>query len=236
MNTYKLGNKVSCVIRSFSAGRIGDIEMQYENQPYTVLEDLEASLHFSDYNKEGKSTTKDLNFTIDNLNSISLSNVKLTDKILNLIFSKYDEPLAHYVKNLVSDSQGKIYLPTMNSCQIFIYNDKGLVAAFGCLENSNCIEDARIEPNCSYLVCYSTLAKKGFMLNRSDNIYLTLDLQIAGNTNNDLATYCLHLHKCALSVDKNLYFSNDVNTVDLKFKILHSDRSRDGDCDYMSII
>lgn len=230
MDTYKLGNKVNCIIRSFSAGKIGEIDMQYDNQPYTVLEDLEASVRFTDYNRDSKTISKEMSFTIDSLESLSLSNVKLTDKILNLIFSKYDEPLAHYAKNLVSDAQGKIYLPVMDCCQIFIYNNEGLVDAIGYLEDSNCIMSSYVEPNQSYLVCYSVLAKKGYLLNRLNNVYLTLDLQISGNVNDELSTYYLHLHKCALSINKNLYFADGINTIDLNFKILHSDE------DYMSVI
>jgi hypothetical protein len=73
------------------------------------------------------------------------------------------------------------------------------------------------------------------MLNRNDNLYLTLDLEIEGNkgnTQNDTDnthSYFLHLEKCALSIDKNLYFTSGINTIDLNFKILHSDE------DYITI-
>ena len=33
MNTYKLGNKVTCIIRAYSSGKIGDMVMDYNNQP-----------------------------------------------------------------------------------------------------------------------------------------------------------------------------------------------------------
>ena len=85
MKTYKLGNKTKCIIRSFSAGRIGEQEMQYDNQPYTVLKDVEASLTFTDKNISSKSTFVDLSYNIDNLQEINISNVELNDKILNLI-------------------------------------------------------------------------------------------------------------------------------------------------------
>lgn len=86
----------------------------------------------------------------------------------------------------------------------------------------------------NYLVFYS-YPGKGYALNRNQNIYLTLDLEVEGNkgdtqNNTDsLYTYFLHLEKCSLSVDKNLYFTGNVNTVDLNFKILHSDE------DYITI-
>ena len=40
MKTYKIGNKVKCIIRSYSSGYIGETRMEYDNQPYTVLQDI----------------------------------------------------------------------------------------------------------------------------------------------------------------------------------------------------
>ena len=88
MKTYKLGNKIKCIIRSFSAGKIGDQEMIFGNQPYTVLKDVEASLSFSDNTHNSKTSFVELAHNKDSLQEITFSNVELNDKILNLIFSK----------------------------------------------------------------------------------------------------------------------------------------------------
>ena len=126
MKTYKLGNKTKCIIRSFSAGRIGEQEMQYDNQPYTVLKDVEASLTFIDKNISSKSTFVDLSYNIDSLQEINISNVELNDKILNLIFSKNEDKLCSTMINCVAENN-KIYItsPTDEIYQVFIYDVDG---------------------------------------------------------------------------------------------------------------
>ena len=48
MNTYKLGNKITCIIRAYSSGKIGDMVMDYNNQPYTIVKSVNANLSFVD--------------------------------------------------------------------------------------------------------------------------------------------------------------------------------------------
>ena len=42
METYKLGNKVNCIFRAYHSGKIGDETIQYDNQPYTIVNDIQA--------------------------------------------------------------------------------------------------------------------------------------------------------------------------------------------------
>ena len=237
MNVYKLGNKVKCIIRSFSSGKIGDVEMKYGNQPYTVLNDIEAQLSFQSKNRNANAIQPELNYNLDYADTLRISNVKLTDRILNLIFTQFDFALCHVQENYTA-TNGKFYLP-MNQpeiYQLFIYNEEGqLVKAEGRWDKNEIIipEDVRKESS-NYLVFYS-YPGKGYALNRNQNIYLTLDLEVEGNkgdTQDNIDspyTYFLHFEKCSLSVDKNLYFTGNVNTIDLNFKILHSDE------DYITI-
>ena len=62
MKTYKLGNKIKCIIRSFASGKIGSQEMQYGNQPYTVLKDVAASVTFESENRNPKSVFTELSY------------------------------------------------------------------------------------------------------------------------------------------------------------------------------
>lgn len=233
MNVYKLGNKVKCIVRSFSAGKIGDIVMKYDNQPYTVLSDVEAQLNFRGRNKNASVFQNELNYNIDYADSLKISNVKLTDRILNLIFSHFDYSLCHISENYNAE-KGQFYLnfpPSIQEVyQLFVYNDQGeLVKAEGSWDqNKIIIEEDRNKEQSNYMVFYS-YPGKGYGLNKENNLYVTLDLEIEGNKEDfqdqldSTTTYWLHFDKCAIEANKDLYFRGNINTIDLTFKILHSD-------------
>lgn len=218
MKTYKLGNKIKCIIRSCAAGKIGDQEMQYGNQPYTVLKDVEASFTFAEKNKTSKSIFNELQFSQDNLQEVIISNVELNDKILNLIFSKNEDKLCSTFENCCAEDN-KIYIsaPTSEIYQVFIYNVDGeLEEAFGVLDNM----EVEVERNEDYLVFYSYEGEKSYSFDRHQSQYLTLDLILEGNSNDDLHTSFVHIDKCALQVNKNMSFNKTLNAVDLKFIII----------------
>ena len=223
MKTYKLGNKTKCIIRSFSAGRIGEQEMQYDNQPYTVLKDVEASLTFIDKNISSKSTFVDLSYNIDSLQEINISNVELNDKILNLIFSKNEDKLCSTMINCVAENN-KIYItsPTDEIYQVFIYDiDGNLEKAYGVLNNM----EVKVQRNEDYLVFFTYVGEKSFKINRSESLYLTLDLILEGNADDEINTSFIHINKCALKVNKNMYFNRSLNAVDLKFVVIDDNES-----------
>lgn len=223
MKTYKLGNKTKCIIRSFSAGRIGEQEMQYDNQPYTVLKDVEASLTFTDKNISSKSTFVDLSYNIDSLQEINISNVELNDKILNLIFSKNEDKLCSTMINCVAENN-KIYItsPTDEIYQVFIYDvDGNLEQAYGVLNNMA----VEVKRNEDYLVFFTYVGEKSFKINRSESLYLTLDLILEGNADDEINTSFIHINKCALKVNKNMYFNRSLNAVDLKFVVIDDNES-----------
>ena len=223
MKTYKLGNKTKCIIRSFSAGRIGEQEIKYDNQPYTVLKDVEASLTFTDKNINSKSTFVDLSYNIDSLQEINISNVELNDKILNLIFSKNEDKLCSTVINCIAENN-KIYItsPTDEIYQVFIYDiDGNLEQAYGTLNNM----EVEVKRNEDYLVFFTYLGEKSFKINRSESLYLTLDLILEGNADDEINTSFIHINKCALKVNKNMYFNRSLNAVDLKFVVIDDNES-----------
>lgn len=223
MKTYKLGNKIKCIIRSFAAGKIGNQDMIYGNQPYTVLKDVEASLRFKDNSRESKSNFTDLAYFVENLNEVTISNVEINDKILNLIFLKNEDKLCSTVENCMPEDN-KIYInaPTDKIYQVFIYDvDGNLEQAFGTLDSM----EVKVARSDDYLVFYSYEGEVSYKLNRGQSLYLTLDLILTGNEDDKLNTSCIHIDKCVLSVDKNMSFNKTLNTVDLKFTVIDNNES-----------
>ena len=223
MKTYKLGNKIKCIIRSCAAGKIGDQEMLYGNQPYTVLKDVEASLTFVEKTKTSKSIFNELQFSQDNLQEITISNVELNDKILNLIFSKNEDKLCSTFENCCAEDN-KIYIsaPTSEIYQVFIYNVDGeLEEAFGVLDNMK----VEVERNEDYLVFYSYEGEKSYSLKNEQSQYLALDLILEGNSDDELQTSYIHVEKCALQINKNMSFNRTLNAVDLKFIVVSDENN-----------
>lgn len=222
MKTYKIGNKVTGIIRSFTSDNIGDVEMQWANQPYTVITGTEAKLNFVSKTKNAGTTYEvDLNYNFDELKDITLSNVPLNDKILNLIFTKNEEePLKLFNENYTSDENGIIYFNSAKDeiYQLFIYDDQGdLEQAFGTFTEDK-IQLAK--PLSSYLFIYNKIAEKSYNLGRPANFYVTLDLKTAGNIEDTTAPFNIHIEKCGVRIDKNLTFNQSSNTVNLTFTVI----------------
>ena len=64
MSTYKIGNKVKGIIRAYSAGKLGNTNIAYDNQPYAILKDIDVSLTFEEQTKN--SIVEDKNHLIYN--------------------------------------------------------------------------------------------------------------------------------------------------------------------------
>ena len=222
-NNFQIGNQAKCIIRAYHAGAIGNTTIKYDNQPYTVLKDVEASLTFVDKNISSKSTFVDLSYNIDSLQEINISNVELNDKILNLIFSKNEDKLCSTMINCVAENN-KIYItsPTDEIYQVFIYDvDGNLEQAYGVLNNM----EVEVQRNEDYLVFFTYVGEKSFKINRSESLYLTLDLILEGNADDEINTSFIHINKCALKVNKNMYFNRSLNAVDLKFVVIDDNES-----------
>lgn len=223
MKTYKLGSKLDCIIRSFAPGKIGAQEMTYGNQPYTTLKNIEASLSFTDSSVQSKTTFTKLAYNVDTLREVTVSDVELNDKILNLIFSKSEAKLCSSMQNCDAEDN-KIYItaPTDKIYQVFIYDlDGNLEQAFGELDNF----EVNVLRNENYIVFFSYEGENTYSLSKTNSFYLTLDLIVTGNANDELNTSYIHINKCVLEIDKNLSFNRGINSVDLRFIVIDDNES-----------
>ena len=129
--------------------------------------------------------------------------------------------LVSKVENQVADNNNLIYLtPIANEVyQVFVYNSNGeLDKAIGTHNTDEPIVVS--EPNKDYLICYQYEALKGYSLDKPENMYFTLDLLVTGNKEDNTSNMNIHIEKCALKIDKNMYFNQCSNAVDLIFTVL----------------
>ena len=184
-NNFQIGNQAKCIIRAYHAGAIGDTIIKYDNQPYTVLTDVRTRFQFKKLNSDTSAGIRNLSYGTDFIDSVSLYDINLNDKILNLICPKSESKLISTMQNCDSDDNNYIYfsLPTDKVYQVFVYDIDGqLESAFDYLESGQ-IEVKR--RNTNYLVFYSYYDGKAFSLDKRDNLYLTLDFEMIGNTNEE---------------------------------------------------
>ena len=219
METYKIGNKVNAIIRAYSAGNFVE-EVQYDNQPYTIIKGVSVDLIFKA--KDSMAKTQDrqlLTFNHDQLSQVNIKDVELNDKILKLIYDKNEEePLCTKAENYTS-SGNTIYLNTEGTIyQVFIYNDEGeLEEAYDNYDESSIIVQ---KENSSYLIVYSYMGEKSFFLNKPKNFYCTVDLEIIGNINDETSNMFIHIDKCGIKVDHSMYFNQSANAVDLSLIVI----------------
>lgn len=221
MEAYKIGNKVNGIIRSYCAGLLGNTEMKYANQPYTVLKGVSAEISFKDVTSEAQHLRqRDLHFNHQMLDSVTISDVELTDKILNLIFSKSETKLAHVIENYMTNDNGEVFLNIMDPIyQVFIYDvDGNLEQAYGTWDANEPL--VLNKANSDYLIAYSYEKEFALSLTKNKNFYLTLDLEIVGNQDDSTQHMWIHIDKCGLEIDNRLYFNQRSNAVDLTFKVI----------------
>lgn len=221
MEAYKIGNKVNGIIRSYCAGLLGCTEMQYANQPYTVLKGVSAEITFKNISREAQHLQqRDLHFNHQIIDTITISDVELTDKILNLIFSKSEIKLAHVIENYMTNDHGEVFLNIMDPIyQVFIYDvDGNLEQAYGTWDANEPL--VLNKANSDYLIAYSYEKEFALSLTKNNNFYITLDLEIIGNQDDSTQRMWIHIDKCGLEIDNRLYFNQRSNAVDLTFKVI----------------
>ena len=87
MFVYKTGNKVNAIIRAFCAGKLGAMEMEYDNQPYTELSGIQAIINFKDQSASSSSDLGSLMYyNASAIDTVQLLNIPRTSKILQLIY------------------------------------------------------------------------------------------------------------------------------------------------------
>jgi len=222
MATYKIGNKITGIIRSYCAGKLGNAEMQYDNQPYTILRDISATVNFSNDTKDNTTGRKNLlEYNADTIKEVRLNNVLLTEKILNLIYKTNNDKLFSTQEIYESDEKGVIYLNTPETIyQVFIYDDEGnLEDAMGSYQGDTITV---LKSESPYSIYYSYIGEKSFLLDKPDNYYIKLDLNIIGNEDNNTQDMCLHIEKGSVKIDKSMYFNNNSNAIDLTIVVIHT--------------
>ena len=222
MATYKIGNKITGIIRSFCAGKLGSMDMTYDNQPYTIIRDISATLTFSNDTKDETVGRKNLlQYNADEVKEVRLNNVPLTEKILDLIYKSNPEKLFSKQEDYESDENGIIYLNTDDTIyQVFVYDNEGkLEQAFGEYQTQ---ELQVAKPESIYSIYYSYIGEKSYFLDKPDNFYIKLDLDIIGNEDDNTQDMCLHIDKASIKVDKSMYFNNNSNSIDLTCTVIHT--------------
>ena len=178
MKTYKLGNAVKAILRSYAPGKIGNVDIFYSMQPYTILDTTEATVTFRDINSTAKTNQNILNYNVDHVDSIELKNVVLNDKILNLIFQEDDEPLKTISINKNANGNTLLLPSDMICYQLFVFDDEGSLV-YAADEASGSIQVEK--PDSNYLLVFLCDANRGYYLNRMHNITMALDLEVVGN-------------------------------------------------------
>lgn len=225
MSTYKIGNKVKGIIRAYNAGKLGNTDIAYDNQPYAILKDIDVSLTFEEQTKN--SIVEDKNHLIynhDTLKEVTINNVLITDRILELLYkNNTEEQLFSKQENYESDEEGIIYFnfPSSEVYQVFIYDDEGsLENAFGTYSG---ISYTALKPNSTYSIYYSYLGEKSFLLDKPDNNYVKLDFEVIGNEDDGTRDMSIHIEKCILKTNKNMYFTtNNSNAIDLRATVIYT--------------
>lgn len=221
MKTYQIGNKVTCIIRAFCPSIIGGIQMQHDNEPYTILKDVSVSMTFTDSeeNKTSAHQARQLNFNTGSLNQVRISNVQLTNKVLGMLFNPNEIGLKSHFESVIASEDGHIFLNTQEDTiyQVFIYDDtETMIEAYGEKSPNEII----LTPDKPYLIVYQTLGSDSLGLSIPNNTYFTLDLICEGNTDEITAPTYVHIHKAGLRSEKSLYFNRALNAVDLTFNVI----------------
>lgn len=229
MKIYKIGNKATCIIRFYrSPAEENRYQMSEIQQPYTIIHTSNADLNFEDKNKSTASDFNQLVYNNSKLASVNFSDVALNDRIIKLIFDEDDEEKFFSVaENYTADEDGYIYLnsPSDYVYNIFIYDDNQTLISS--IEGQSNKTIGGLMPEQDYLICYQYLSNIGYNLNKPENRYFTLDIIIDGKVESDNYSlnqnqcYNIHIEKCALRINKNMYFNGVTNAVDLEFIVIN---------------
>lgn len=220
MKEYQLGNKVTCIVRAYTPGQIGQTILQYQNEPYTILKDLNAVFSFRDESAAAMAgSSRHAYYNSSELSQVRLMDVHLTDRVFAMLFQSRDDGLCSHIENVNSDKNGKVYLTTDqdNIYQVFIYKeDSSLEKAYGQIAPS----DIEVTPNGTFLVIYQTLKNKVLTLDTPQNRYFSLDFICEGNTDEITSSTYIHVEKVGIKVDRDLYFNANLNAVDITFNVI----------------
>lgn len=218
MNTYKIGNTVTAIIRTYASTEIAGETLQYDNQPYTIIKGAEAQISFDTISTTTNSRFAVFTHSAQQPKEVKIFDAHLTERMMNLLFGKMEPQFISKVENgQVVDGRLYINAAAETIYQLFVYDTKQkLVYAAGTHETATPIE---LEDG-NYLVCYQYIGSKAFDLATRENRYYTLDLVTQGNADDHTMNATIHIEKCGLEVDKNLMFDQSSGSANLKFVVL----------------
>lgn len=135
METFKFGNKLKCIIRFSNCSQsYGGIEPVYDEQPYTILNNITASVSFNSNSKDSTSKQKGylLASQVAEIGEITLHHCLLTNKIIALLFGEQMTGNFSNQVQITADDNGNLYLPTTaTTCRAFVFDANGdLYAAY----------------------------------------------------------------------------------------------------------
>lgn len=224
MKQIKIGNRIkNLIIRNASSMPLaeGDPEPICDNQPYTILSDIDAEFEF-EYLTSTQSTWHNvLHYSNYKLSSILLKKVPLTDKIMNLLFKRQDNLTGSLIEDVISDYEGHIFLNKVSSDSqvrnMFIFDANGNIEA---LENIY-PEEVVLKPNTNYKIIYELGNFTGWSFNKNNrNIYLNLDMETVSNNNDSTSKFFIHADKCSVEVEHSLHFTEELSYIDIKVIVL----------------
>jgi len=227
MTTHKIGNKIDCIIRAYSCNAIGEYKPTYDGEPYTIIQGENGLINFTSDNKEMKGEDRVGGYSIEKINSFSIYNVTLTDKILNLIYLKNEGFSVSYHEKLLSSEDKKIYFgkglgKTKKMIYIFYADDENaaplLETAYSTLE----ADEVEVQhEDAWYNVVYEVISDNLYSLDKRNNVYVTLDISTISNEDDVTTQTFMHIDKAVLQVNKTLYFNSKANAVDLTFLVVN---------------
>ena len=169
MATYKIGNQVDCVIRAYNSAPIGEYKVTYDHEPYTIIKGENGLISFSSDNTDFSSKERNGGYATEKIDSFSLYNITLTDKILNLIYCKNEGFSITFHEKLLSGDDKKIYFSNgfgKTKKMVFVYYSDDSAAE---LENAY------------YNIVYEVITNSTYSLNKRNNVYVSLDISTISN-------------------------------------------------------
>ena len=230
MTTYKIGNQISCVIRAHNIDKIGNYPITWQGEPYTIISGENGTITFQDNIVDANSTERNGSYSTEKINTFTLYNVTLTDKILNLIYSKKEGFSITYTEKLLSDENKKIFLNKglgKPKKMVFVYYSEGVDAVLEAAYSDVDGDEIEVEHADSYYnVVYEVITNNIYSLDKRSNIYVTLDISSVSNTDEETSTVWVHIDRAVVRVNKTFYFNGNANAVDLTFAVINNEETQ----------
>ena len=226
MATHKIGNQIDCIIRAYSCDPIGTYQPTYDGEPYTIIKGENGLINFTSRNTDMSGAERVAGYAVEKINSFSIYNVTLTDKILNLIYSKKEGFSVSYHEKLLSSEDKKLYLTKGLGKQkkmVYVYYSDDENAAPVLDQAYSTLDEDEIEvevANAYYNVVYEVIVDNIYSLDKRNNVYVTLDISTTSNEDDETNETHIHIDKAVVQVNKTLYFNSNANAVDLTFLVI----------------